>query len=299
MTDTKPLALVTGASSGIGYELAKQFAQHGYDVVVNAEDAGLEKAAMLVRAEGADVVPVQADLRTPDGIQQLWTRVQALGRPLDAAALNAGVGEGGAFVDTDWADDLEIMQLNVVSTTALMKLVLTQMTQRNEGRLLVTSSIASTQPGSYQAVYNASKSFVQSLTEAVQDELKDSAVTITSLMPGPTDTNFFARAHMLATGMGKGPKDSPEDVARQGFEALVAGEKKVVAGSLMTKAMAATNAVLPDRVKSAAHAKMAEPRSKNSVSVGPGISEVIVTPESFSSSCTASVSDWTKDFEAL
>ena len=260
MTDTKPLALVTGASSGIGYELAKQFAQHGYDVVVNAEDAGLEKAAMLLRAEGAEVIPVQADLRTPEGIETLWTGVTGLGRPLQAAALNAGVGRGGAFVDTDWADDLEIMQLNVVSTTALMKLVLTQMTGRNEGRLLVTSSIASTMPGSYQSIYNASKSFVQSLTEAVQDELKDTAVTITSLMPGPTDTNFFARASMLATGMGKGPKDSPAEVAEQGVAALMAGEKKVVAASVAVKAQEALNKVLPDSVKALGNRVMAKPR---------------------------------------
>src|SRR3954471_3913020 len=140
MTETKPLALVTGASSGIGLELAKQFARHGFDLIVNAEDAGLEKAAMLIRAEGADVIPVQADLRTPEGIQQLWTRVLADHRPLDAAALNAGVGVGGAFVDTDWARDLEIIQLNVVGTTALMKLVLIEMTGRNAGRLLITSS---------------------------------------------------------------------------------------------------------------------------------------------------------------
>ena len=257
---TRPLALVTGASSGIGLELAKQFAQHGFDVVVNAEDAGIEKAAMLVRTAGAHVIPVQADLRTPEGIEQLWTRVQALGRPLQAAALNAGVGEGGAYIDTDWAKDLEIMQLNVVSTTALLKLVLVEMTARNEGRVLMTSSIASTMPGSYQAIYNASKSFVQSLTEAVQDELKDSAVTITSLMPGPTDTNFFARAHMLATGMGQGPKDSPADVAEQGFAALMAGEKKVVAASLAVKAQGALNRVLPDSVKALGNRVMAKPR---------------------------------------
>src|SRR5919202_3574103 len=263
MTQTgtaRPLALVTGASSGIGYELANQFAQHGYDLVVNAEDAELEEAAVRLRAEGAEVIPVQVDLRTPDGIQQLWTRVQALGRPLDAAALNAGVGEGGTFIATDWAKDLEIMQLNVVSTAALLKLVLIEMTRRNQGRLLVTSSLASTQPGSYQAVYNASKSFVQSLTEAVQDELKDTDVTITSLMPGPTDTNFFARAHMLATGMGKGPKDSPADVARQGFEALMAGEKKVVAASLIVKPQEAVNKVLPDSVKAIGHRVLAKPR---------------------------------------
>jgi len=259
MTETKPLALVTGASSGIGLELAKQFARHGFDLIVNAEDAGLEQAALLLRTEGADVVPVQADLRTPEGIQQLWTRVLAGNRPLDAAALNAGVGRGGAFVDTDWADDLEIMQLNVVSTTALLKLVLVEMTGRNEGRVLVTSSIAATMPGSFQPVYNASKSFLQSLTEAVQEELKDSAVTITSLMPGPTDTDFFSRADMDDTPVGQGSKDDPAQVAEQGFEALMSGERKVVAGSAKTKVQGLANKVLPDALKAKAHRQMAEP----------------------------------------
>jgi len=260
---TKPLALVTGASSGIGFELAKQFAAHGYDLVVNAEDAGIEKAAMLIRTAGAHVVPIQADLRTEQGVAQLWSQVQALGRPLEAAALNAGVGQSGAFVDTDWADDLSIMQLNVVSTAALLKLALVEMTARNTGRVLVTSSIASTMPGAYQPVYNASKSFLQSLTEAVQAELKDkeSAVTVTSLMPGPTDTGFFDRAGLEDTAMGEGPKDPADQVAAQGFEALMAGERTVVAASMATKAQAAANKVLPDAVKAAAHKVMAKPQN--------------------------------------
>ena len=257
---TKPLALVTGASSGIGFELAKQFATHGYDLIVNAEDAAIETAAVQLRAEGAEVIAVQADISEPEGVQQLWTRVQAAARPLDAAALNAGVGVGGAFVDTDWARDLEIIRLNVVGTSALLKLCLVEMTGRNAGRVLVTSSIASTQPGSMQSVYNASKSFIQSLTEAVQDELTDSAVTITSLMPGPTDTNFFARADMEDTGMGQGPKDGADAVAEQGFQALMAGEKKVVAASVAVKATAAMNKVLPDSAKAMANRVMAKPR---------------------------------------
>jgi uncharacterized protein len=260
MTDTKPLALVTGASSGIGLELAKQFAQHGFDLIVNAEDSGIDTAAAKIRGEGAQVIAVQADISEPEGVQQLWTRVQAEGRPLDAAALNAGVGVGGAFVDTDWARDLEIIRLNVVGTTALLKLCLVEMTARNQGRILVTSSIAATQPGSMQSIYNASKSFVQSLTEAVQDELKDTDVTITSLMPGPTDTNFFARADMEDTGMGQGPKDGADAVAEQGFNALMAGEKKVVAASVAVKAAAAMNKVLPDSAKAAANRVLAKPR---------------------------------------
>jgi uncharacterized protein len=260
MTDAKPLALVTGASSGIGFELARQFAQHGFDLVVNAEDAELDAAAVQLRADGAEVHAVRADLRRAESVDLLWNRVRGLGRSLEAAALNAGVGRGGAFIDTDWAHDLEIIELNVVSTIALAKLVLRDMTARNQGRLLVTSSIASTMPGSYQSIYNASKSFVQSWAEAVQDELKDTDVTITSLMPGPTDTEFFARADMEDTGMGQGPKDDPAKVAAQGFEALMAGERKVVAASLAVKAQEAMNKVVPDSMKAAAHRRMAEPK---------------------------------------
>jgi uncharacterized protein len=261
MTDTKPLALITGASSGIGFELAKQFAQHGFDLVVNAEDAELDTAAVLLRAEGAEVHAVRADLRTADGVQQVWTRVAGLGRPLQAAALNAGVGQGGPFVDTDLADEQAIIDLNVTSTVHLAKLVLRDMVARDEGRVLFTSSIASTMPGSFQAVYNASKSFVQSFAEALQNELKDSAVTITSLMPGPTETEFFDRADMSEdTRVGQGTKDDPAQVAAQGFEALMKGEKKIVAGSLMTKVQGAVNKVLPDSLKAAAHRVMAEPK---------------------------------------
>lgn len=263
MTDTvptKPLALVTGASRGIGFELAKQFAQHGFDLVIDAEDAGIDTAATTLRAEGTEVIAVQADLRTPEGIEQLWDRVLGLGRPLDAAALNAGVGRGGAFVETDWAEDLAVMQLNVVSTAALLKLVLVQMTGRNAGRVLVTSSVAATMPGAYQPVYNASKSFVESLTKAVQQELEDSAVTVTSLMPGPTDTDFFPRAELEDTAMGKGPKDDPATVAEQGFEGLMAGKKEVLAGSLLTRVQEVTNKVLPDSVKSSVHEVIAKPR---------------------------------------
>jgi short-subunit dehydrogenase len=261
MTDAKPLALVTGASSGIGFELARQFAQHGFDLVVNAEDAELDAAAVQLRADGAEVHAVRADLRTADGVEQVWNRVAGLGRPLDAAALNAGVGQGGPFVDTDLADEQAIIDLNVTSTVHLAKLVLRDMVARDQGRVLFTSSIAATMPGSFQAVYNASKSFVQSFAEALQNELKDSAVTVTSLMPGPTDTEFFDRADMSEdTRVGQGTKDDPAQVAAQGFEALMKGEKKLTAGSVMTKVQGAVNKVLPDSVKAAAHRLMAEPK---------------------------------------
>ncbi len=258
----RPLALVTGASSGIGLELAKQFASNGFDLIVNADSAAIEQAATELRTLGTDVQPVQADLTTYDGVEQLYAAARATGRALDAVALNAGVGKGGAFVDTELEDELEVIQLNVVSTVHLAKRVLRDMVARGEGKVLVTSSIASTMPGSYQAVYNASKSFVQSLTEALQEELRGTGVTVTSMMPGPTDTNFFARAGMLNTPVGgsSSAKDDPAQVARQGFEALMAGRRKSVTGSLMTKAQGAVNAVLPDAVKAAAHRLMAQPK---------------------------------------
>jgi short-subunit dehydrogenase len=258
----KPLALVTGASSGIGLELARQFGEHGFDLVVAAEDAGLTPATAELRGTGAEVQPIQVDLRTPDGVAQLYAAATAGGRPLDAVALNAGVGRGGAFIDTPLADEQEIIDLNITSTVHLAKLVLRDMAARDEGRLLITSSIASTMPGSFQAVYNASKSFLQSFAEALQNELKDTAVTITSLMPGPTETNFFHRARMDQTPVGQGSKDDPAQVARQGFEALMNGEDKLVAGSLKTKVQGAANKILPDRIKAAAHRKMAEPKDE-------------------------------------
>jgi uncharacterized protein len=261
MTGPRPLALVTGASSGIGFELARQFAEHGFDLVVNAEDAELTTAVDQLRAGGTTVQAVQADLRTTEGVRAVYDAVTATGRPLAAAALNAGVGKGGPFVDNELEDELAIVDLNVRSTVVLAKSVLRDMAARGEGRVLFTSSVASTMPGPYQAVYNASKSFVQSLAEALATELRDTGVTVTSLMPGPTETEFFERGDLMDTRIGQGPKDDPAQVAKQGFEAMMKGETKVLGGSVTSKAQAVVNSVLPDRLKSAGHAKMAEPGS--------------------------------------
>ncbi|WP_455361385.1 SDR family NAD(P)-dependent oxidoreductase [Streptomyces sp. SYSU K21746] len=257
----KPLAVVTGASSGIGFELAKQFADNGFDLVVSAEDPGVEQAAEELRAAGADVQVVRADLATYDGVEQLYASIAVTRRPVSAAALNAGVGRGGAFLDTDLSDEARIIDLNITSTVHLAKRLLPDMVAAGDGRVLITSSIASTMPGSFQAVYNASKSFLQSFAEALQNELKDTGVTVTSLMPGPTETNFFRRAGMDDTKVGRQPKDDPARVAKDGFDALMSGRGKVVAGSLKTKAQGVANKVLPDRLKAAAHRRMAEPGS--------------------------------------
>jgi uncharacterized protein len=259
MTEANKLALVTGASSGIGLALATEFVQHDYDLVVCADDEAIHQAAEALRVSGAVITAIQVDLRTYDGVASLYSTVKGTGRPLDAAALNAGVGLGGPFVENDLTAELDMIDLNVKSTVHLAKRVLGDMVARNEGRLLITSSIGSTMPGSFQAVYEGTKSFLQSFAEAVANELKDTGVVITSLMPGPTDTNFFHRAEMDDTRVGQGSKDDPAVVARQGFEALMSGDQKVVAGSLKTKGMEAANKVMPDVLKAEQHRRMSEP----------------------------------------
>jgi uncharacterized protein len=261
MSAVKPLALVTGASSGIGRELAKQFAQNDFDLIVTAR-SDLTEACSEFRALGAQVDAIELDLAANEGVDELWGQVQASGRPLAAAAINAGRGAGGAFAtDTDLEEELEIVDLNVRSTVHLAKHVVNQMVEQDGGRILFTSSIASTMPGSFQAVYNASKSFVQSFALALRNELKDTNVTVTSLMPGPTDTDFFEQAEMLDTKVGAGDKDDPADVARDGFEALMAGHERVVSASLKTKLQGRASRLMPDSVKAEMHRKIAEPGS--------------------------------------
>ncbi|WP_041831849.1 SDR family oxidoreductase [Actinoplanes sp. N902-109] len=266
MTQTsngRDFAVVTGASSGIGYELARQFVENGYDLLIAAEDDGIEQAAVDLRRDGQNqVTAVRTDLATYEGVETLYTKIRETGRPIDAIALNAGRGIGGDFTgDTDLKEELNVIDVNVTSTVHLAKRVLPDMVARGSGRVLFTSSIASEMPGTYQAVYNASKSFVQSFAEAVRAETKDTGVTITSLMPGPTETNFFHRAEMDDTRVGSSKKDDPAQVAEQGFKALMKGEEKVVAGSVMTKVQGAASKVLPDSVKAKMHEKMAEPGS--------------------------------------
>jgi short-subunit dehydrogenase len=258
----RQLAVVTGASSGIGFELAKVFAAESFDLIVAAEDEELDAAARELNQIGCGVESVRVDLSRPEGVESLYERMTANGRPTDVLCLNAGIGMGGDFArETDLAQELRIVDLNVRSTVHLAKLALADMTARDAGRVLFTSSIASTMPGAYQAVYNASKSFVQSFAEAIRNELKDTGVTVTALTPGPTDTEFFERAEMEDTKVGAGAKDDPAEVARQGFEALMAGKEKVVAGSLKNKLQTAVAGVIPDSAKAEMHRKMAEPGS--------------------------------------
>lgn len=260
-TSAKPLAVVTGASSGIGYELAKQFAQHGFDLVIAAE-TGLEQAARDFQALGAQVQAVTVDLSKYDGVEQLYSQIKTSGRPVDAAAINAGVGVGGDFTrQTDLQAELDLINLNVVSTVHLAKRLLPDMVARNQGRVLFTASVASVMPAPFEAVYGASKAFVLMFAESLRNELKDTNVSVTAMLPGPTETNFFHRAGMDDTKAGTQKKDDPADVARQGFEALMADKEKEFVGSFKNRMMGLMSELMPDNLTAEQHRKLSEPGS--------------------------------------
>lgn len=262
---THELAVVTGASTGIGFELARQFALNGFDLIIASENQErIEAAAEELRAFGTSVQPYHLDLATEEGVDRLFARIDETGRGLDAIAINAGIGVGGAaFAETSWEKERNLLLLNVVHTAYTAKLAVRKMLAQGEGRILFTASISSLMPGGYEAVYNASKAFVYSLANGIRDELKDSGITVTALLPGPTDTNFFHRGGMDDTKVGSEMKyeNDPATVARQGFEALMAGKNEVVGGSLKTKAQAAAARVLPVAMATKMHSSMSEPGS--------------------------------------
>ncbi|MCW1822101.1 oxidoreductase [Mycolicibacterium conceptionense] len=267
MVDTRPLAMVTGASSGIGWELAKLLAADGYDLVLVADEDSVHTRAEELGSSGTSARAIQVDLRVPDDVDQLYYAVTKGATDgtarLDVAVLNAGAGRAGPFIEGDLQTDLGIIDLNVRSTTQLAKLVLRDMAAHGAGKVLFTSSVAAAMPGSLQSVYNASKAFVLSLSEALHDEFRDTNITVTALMPGPTDTNFFRRSGMSDTVVGQMSKDDPADVAKQGYEALMSGRRKVVAESVSSKALGLANRVLPDSVKAAASRLISSPAGRH------------------------------------
>jgi short-subunit dehydrogenase len=258
----KPFAVVTGASSGIGYELSKAFADNGFDLLICAEDPGIQAARSQIAATGASVDAVQVDLATYQGVEQLASRIASPGRPVEAIAINAGVGVMGDFArETSLDVEMRLLALNVVSTVHLAKRVVPRMVERGSGRILFTSSVAGLMPTPLEAVYGASKAFIASFANSLRNELKDTGVTVTTLLPGPTDTNFFHRAGMDGTKAAEeAKKNHPEDVARQAFEALMAGKDQVFgATSIATKLQGAVAKFIPEDVKAKQHAKLMEP----------------------------------------
>jgi short-subunit dehydrogenase len=257
-SDTRRLALVTGASTGIGFELAKCCAQEGFDLLIAADEPSIEHAAASLRAPGGTVDAVQADLATMEGVDKLCAAIE--GRSVDALLANAGCGLGNAFLDQDFADIRHVIDTNITGTTYLLHRVGRDMRARGRGRILITGSIAGFAPGTYQAVYNASKAYLDSLSFAVRAELKNSGVTVTCLMPGATETDFFERADMLDTKIGQAKKDDPAEVARQGFDAMMKGSGDVVTG-WHNKLQSAIANITPAGMLAEMHRKMAEPGS--------------------------------------
>lgn len=256
---TRPLAIVTGASNGIGLELARELGCRGHDLLIAAEDArGLEDAAEALRSTGAAIQTCHADLADPDGVDALVAAIA--GRDLDVLCINAGVGLGGAFADTDLDAELRMIDLNCRGAVQLAKPVVRAMEARGQGRILITSSIAATMPAPFEAVYGATKIFLRSFAEALRAEMRGKGVTVTALMPGVTDTNFFRRANMLDTRAGAGSKADPAHVARTGIKALMADDDRVVAGA-SNKAMAFLGDHLPDPVGAWFHRGLTEPGS--------------------------------------
>ncbi|MFZ5737777.1 MAG: SDR family NAD(P)-dependent oxidoreductase [Pseudomonadota bacterium] len=258
MTEQRPFAIVTGASTGIGYELAKCCAEGGFDLLMAANEPEIEKAAAELRVSGVAVEAVQADLSTEQGVDELLGATK--GRPVDALIANAGRGLGHAFLDQNLDEARKVIDTNVTGTVLLVHRVGNDMRRRNSGRILITGSIAGFTPGSFQAIYNATKSFLNSFSFALRDELKDTAITVTCLMPGPTETEFFRRADMLDTAVGAAEKDDAGEVARIGFDAMMSGEGDVVSGWKNKLQSAAAN-VIPSGVLAGQHRKMAKPGS--------------------------------------
>lgn len=256
----RPLALVTGASSGIGFQLAKICAQNGFDLLIAADQPEIAEAASVFRGSGATVEAVQADLATTEGVDKLYNALQQLGRPVDALLANAGRGLGHGFLDQDFAEARDVIDTNITGTIYLIQKVGRDMRQRGSGKILITGSIAGYIPGTFQAVYNGTKAFLNSFSFALRNELKDTGVTVTCLMPGPTDTEFFERADMMDTSVGQGAKDDPADVAQTGFDAMMSGDGDVVAG-WKNKVETSVASVTPSAVLAERHRKMAEPGS--------------------------------------
>jgi short-subunit dehydrogenase len=256
--NTRQLAVVTGASAGIGYELAKICAENGYDLVVAADQPEINKVAEDFRALGAAVDSVEADLATLEGVDKLYAATG--GRQVDALLANAGHGLGQAFLDQNFDDVRHVIDTNITGTIYLLQKVGKDMRARAQGRILITGSIAGFMPGTYQAVYNGTKAFIDSFSFALRAELKDSGVTVTCLMPGATETEFFERAGMEDTKVGQSEKDDPADVAKTGFDAMMRGDGDVVSG-WKNKLQSAIANVTPAGVLAEQHRKMAEPGS--------------------------------------
>jgi short-subunit dehydrogenase len=251
------LAIVTGASSGIGLEIAKLAAKDGYDLIV-AADTPFVEAGPALKDLGADVREIEADLSTKQGVDQLLSAVGD--RDVDVLVANAGHGLGHGFLDQSPDEWLHVVNTDVIGTLLLVQPIVKRMVARGEGRVLITGSVAGHMAGAFQAVYNGSKAFIDSFSAALNEEIKHSGVTVTCLKPGATETNFFHRAELDDTKVGQAKKDDPSDVARAGWDAMNKGEPAVIYG-LKNKMEVAAASMMTDATTAKLHRAQAEPGS--------------------------------------
>ena len=253
--------LITGATSGIGYELAKLFANDGYNIIMVArsEESLEQRSKELSEKFGINTLLISKDLFQPNAAQELYEEIKGRGIEIDILVNDAGQGQYGLFVESDLQRQLNIIQLNIVSLTSLTYYFLKDMVARNKGKVLQLASIASELPGPWQAVYHATKAYVLSFTEALVNELKDSAVSMTALQPGATETDFFRKADMLESKILDSKLSDPAKVAKDGYDALMKGEDKVVSG-LKNKLMTGISNIMPDKMVAEQLNKLQKPR---------------------------------------
>jgi uncharacterized protein len=264
MADSRPFAVITGASSGIGRELARQFATHGFDLLITAEGGDLDATAGELAQHGTVVREVVADLTTPDGAERVVAAIDVVGRPVDALALNAGIGSAGAFTSLPLSDQQRLIGVNVAAPVHLAQRVVPDMARRGSGRILFTSSA----PGPYGATYLASQGFIQSFADALRAELAATGITVTTLLPGPTDTEFFHGTGLAGTAADTGPKGDPATVAQTAYQALMAGQGQVAPGSMKTRLQQAGSRLqqtgsrlIPEQARAALHDRLTRPRA--------------------------------------
>jgi short-subunit dehydrogenase len=265
MKNTKQYTLITGGTSGIGLELAKVFAENGHNLIIVARnEKELSDTSQMLGGAGVDVITIAKDLFNPNAPFELYEQVSKQNLDVNILVNNAGQGQYGEFADNDINRELSIIQLNISSLVTLTKFFLRDMLEKGEGKILNTSSIASKAPGPLHAVYHATKAFVQSFTEAVRDEVKDKGVTVTALLPGATDTDFFNKADMLDSKVVKeGKLADPAKVAKDGYDALMSGDDKVISG-FKNKVSVAMSNLMPDAKAAASmHKQQAPVTEKN------------------------------------
>ncbi|MBF7030100.1 SDR family NAD(P)-dependent oxidoreductase [Staphylococcus kloosii] len=261
MKVTNKLVLITGASSGLGFELAKLFARDGYDVAMSGSSERIYDSAQEVEQIGVETYPFQADASTYDGVENFWSFVENKNRKIDAAVLNVGISIGGAFLDNDLDEELKLIDINISGMVHMAKRVAQHMANNKAGDILIVSSLSATLPTPYETVYGPSKAFGFMFAEALREELKEKNINVTAMLPGATNTDFHHNAGMDSTYFGdENHKNDKELVAKQGFDALKNKIDHVVCGDEATKKEAEDNKTTAEDVKAARHAKKAKPQ---------------------------------------